>query len=307
MSASHSKSPDKMSVPHVCIVILNWNNYEDTSECIKSIERCTYPSLDVIVVDNASEDGSFERLSQEFDWCHFIRNEQNIGFASGCNTGIKEALSMESDYVLLLNNDTIVCDGFLEPLVDTAESNRRVAAVGGIIYYPDGKKIWFAGGHIKRSFAKISVNTNIESDEEYETEYIIGTMMLINTEFLQSHGYFNSDYFFGSEDQDFCVRAQQTGWKLLINPKSEVIHEINAKSGSGNGFQLYHNTYNRLYFSQDVMKPFERVTFYPYFLLNRLVLIGLLMSKGNFRAVKGIILALLDYLKSNQRKALEFI
>lgn len=307
MSVRYNKSPDKESVPNVCIVILNWNNYEDTSQCLESLEKCTYNSLDVLVVDNASTDGSFERLKQEFDWCSFIQNKQNQGFASGCNSGIEKALSMGCDYVLLLNNDTIVDDDFLEPLVETAESNIRVAAVGGIIYHPDGEKIWFAGGHIKRHFAKISVDTSIQSDKEYETEYIIGTMMLISSDFLRSQGYFNSDYFFGSEDQDLCVRAQDAGWKLMINPNSEIIHKINAKSGSQNGFQLYHNTYNRLHFSRDVLKNSEKAVFYPYFLVNRFLLICLLLSKGNFSAIQGIILALVDYLLGDQRKALEYV
>ena len=293
--------------PSVGIVVLNWNNYEDTKECLSSIFKIDYEPYNIYVVDNGSTDNSYTKLKETFPSCNYTRNDENIGFSSGINSGINQAMEDNCDYLLILNNDTIVEPDFLQPLVETAETNTQVAAVGGIIYYPDKEQIWFAGGHINRYFSKIDINTNIKETTEYATEYIIGTMMLLNTEYLQKYGLLNDDYFFGSEDQEFCQKAIKNGWNLMVNPDSKIIHKINSKSGSGNEFRFYHNTYNRLYFASHHLNLHEKMIFYPYFLANRSVLLVIWLFKRRFTMILSVLYAVYDFITGVQKKGTEFL
>jgi len=291
----------------VGIVILNWNEYNDTATCLRSLSDINYSSYSVYVVDNGSTDDSFTKLKQEFSWCNFIQKKDNTGFASGCNSGILEARSDGCDYVLLLNNDTIVNDNFLSPLVETAESNDTVAAVGGIIYYPGKEQIWFSGGKIYPRAAKIKRDTKLRRSTEYQTDWIISAMMLINVDFLDEYGSLNEDYFFGSEDQELCYYAHKNNWNLYINPKSEVVHKPHSASGSTNGFQFYHNTYNRLYFASNCLKPTDQILFYIYFFFNRVAFLIYFSLTARIGMLKCLLYAVIDYHRGEYRKATEYI
>src|SRR4051812_28779275 len=113
-------------MPQIAAVVLNWNNYQDSRDCLLSLQQATYPRLRVVLVDNGSSDGSGEQLAAEFPGADFMSNTTNLGFARGCNVGTRHALAHGADYVLLLNNDTVVTAGFLEPAVATAEADPRV-------------------------------------------------------------------------------------------------------------------------------------------------------------------------------------
>ncbi|WP_435100226.1 glycosyltransferase family 2 protein [Halorubrum sp. N11] len=302
-----STNPTSPDSPKVGIVILNWNGYSDTSHCLDSISAIKYSNYQTYVVDNNSTDGSLNRLEKEYGQTVFIRKKENTGFADGCNVGIKEAIQNQCDYVLLLNNDMTVKKDFLSRLVETAESNQDVAAVGGTIYYPDKEKIWYSGGEIHPRTAKIERKTEIPSMTEYPTEWIISALMLLNVDYLQSHGYLNDDYFFGSEDQEFCYLAQKRGWKLLVNPESEVVHDIHSTSGSLNGFQVYHNTYNRLYFAENCLRKPDRAIFYIYFLINRIGFVLYAALNQRVDLIISVHQALSDYRQDEQRKATEYI
>ena len=105
-----------LSEPRVSIVILNWNSYEVTLDCLLSLRKMDYRNFEVVLVDNGSIDGSPAKLLQSVPEIRLIRNETNLGFAGGCNVGMRDALRRGTDYVLLLNNDTIVAARFPEPV-----------------------------------------------------------------------------------------------------------------------------------------------------------------------------------------------
>src|ERR1041385_3953387 len=128
-----------MSAPLVYVVILNWNKYHDTSECLSSLAEASYPNLKTIVVDNGSADGSGKSLAADFPDVRFIFNDQNLGFSRACNIGMRAALEdQECRYVLLLNNDALVSPGFLEKPIQIAESRMDIGMVGGKIFHsPD--------------------------------------------------------------------------------------------------------------------------------------------------------------------------
>ncbi len=117
--------------PHVAIVIPIYNGIQDTLECLDSLTGIDYPAYSIIIVDNASADGSAEAIET---WQHenqgsltLIRNERNLGFTGGCNVGIRHGLAQGADYILLLNNDTVVTHDFL--CISKAKAERLVARI----------------------------------------------------------------------------------------------------------------------------------------------------------------------------------
>ena len=110
-----------LSRPLVQIIILNWNGKDDTIECLRSLSKINYRNKIITVVDNASTDGSFEAIKREFPTLNFIQNEGNLRYEGGNNAAIKNELKGEASLFLIMNNDTIVKDNFLDFLVKTAE------------------------------------------------------------------------------------------------------------------------------------------------------------------------------------------
>jgi len=253
--------------PKVGIVLLNWNGYEDTANCLRSLADIRYENWFSVIVDNASSDGSGQRLAEEFPDSTVLFNEENRGFSGGCNVGIDHCLEEGADYVLLLNNDIEVTPGFLRPLVQVAEDHERVASVGGIIYEGDGKRIWDAGGEMRPFIASFSKYKQIRSDEVYRTEFVTCAMNLLSKEFLDDHR-LDEGFFFGVEEVDLAWRARADGWNLLISPDSEVYHDVGsaledtfAGERLFSPFQKYHNTRGRIYHSAKNLRPYHVLSY----------------------------------------------
>ena len=140
-----------MSEPRVSIVILNWNSYEVTLDCLLSLRKIDYRNFEVVLVDNGSVDGSPEKLLENAPEIRLIRNPTNLGFAGGCNVGIRDAIRRGIDYVLLLNNDTIVAPDFLTRLVDVAESEENIGALSPkVLFFDHPDRLNYAGGEHRR-------------------------------------------------------------------------------------------------------------------------------------------------------------
>lgn len=277
--------------PKVGIIILNWNNYPDTSKCIDSLQDISYENHRIFVVDNNSTDGSRSKLKREYPDCEFIFKNKNTGFSSGCNEGIKKALASGCEYILLLNNDTVVSENFLTPLVDTIERNDKVGIVGGVIYYHDSEQIWYAGGSLSKYKVKSPHNTLIKSNEAYHTGFVTGALMLMSDDFLDEVGLLNETYFFGMDDKDICWRAKRNGWDLMVNPDSKIEHKVGATSGADSPFQAYHTTWNRFHFAHENLAFENSVVFYLYFLLTRVYW----LITGRFDMMKATIHGIIDF------------
>ena len=254
--------------PHVGIIILNWNNYEDTAECIESMNQVQYPNYSIIIVDNGSSDKSGKRLQNEFNECEFVFSDENLGFAGGCNLGIDYAIENGADHVLLINNDITVSPDFLRPLVQTAEQNDSVAAVGSVIYEGNTETIWDAGGEMRPYIADVLRYKQIQYAECYQVDFVTCANILLTGDFLRSNR-LDDFYFFGVEEFDLSWTAKNNGWILIINPDSEVYHDVGSSTEelySGNkffsAFQKYHNTRGRLYFASKNLKLHHRLVYY---------------------------------------------
>ena len=136
-------------LPHVEIIVLNWNGKDDTVECLRSLGKIDYPNKQISVVDNASTDDSVELIKREFPDVSIIENESNLMYAGGNNVGIRKALDKKAEYILIINNDTAVHKDFLKHLMDSALSAGGVGiASPKICYYENAGTIWYAGGFV---------------------------------------------------------------------------------------------------------------------------------------------------------------
>ena len=251
----------------IIAVILNYKGLEDTLECLDSLRRCSQDNLktEFIVVDNNSDDGSVEALLKLED-VNLIENQKNLGFAGGINVGIEAALKKETDFILILNNDTIV-DRFL--IKNLLNSSQYGGIISPKIYFApgfefhklrytkseSGKVIWYAGGRIdwQNIIGKhIGVDDvdHGQFSKRLEIDLATGACMLIKRQVFEKIGFFDEKYFLYLEDMDFCVRAKRAGFKIIFEPKAFLWHK-NASSagGSGSVTQDYFITRNRLLFA----------------------------------------------------------
>ena len=220
-----------MNYPFVSVVILHWNHYAATKRCLDSLLACTYPNMQVIVVDNGSKDDSAVRLQSEYADLRFIFNSANLGFARGCNAGIKEALQSDScTYVLLLNNDATVTPGFLEPAVMMAESNKQIGLINGKMYLKENSNILAsAGGFINRLRVDLKIRGLGEEDqgqydEPCEITFVTCGFALISRQVLQTVGLLPEEYFFSMEEIDYSLQVRRAGFKLYYVPEFSCFH-----------------------------------------------------------------------------------
>ena len=267
----------------VAIIILNYKNSKDTIECVESLEKINYKNFNIIIVDNDSKDDSVEILRNHFKDKHIILNSgKNGGFAYGNNIGIKYALENGADYVLLINNDTIVEDDFLNVLVETAEKDKGVAiATGLIMNYYDKSKIWYNGGEIDwNKFYGYHLNErenfNVISEEK-EITFATGCLMLIRKDIFKNIGFLSEEYFMYYEDVDFCAKVQNKGYKIVYNSNSKIYHKVSASSGEEESpFAIEWNTRNRLRFYRKYKKisKGKMKIMFPYFFYSTRILKG---------------------------------
>lgn len=270
MGETQNRSKEfKKDYPRVAIVVLNWNNYEDTAECLSSLANLEYPEYRPIVVDNGSEDGSGEKLQEEFSWCEFVFNEENLGFAGGCNQGIEKAIDT-ADYTLLLNNDCrFRTSGSLRSAVEVAEKRPDTGIIGGKIYYSGSKKIWSACGEINwlRGRGVHYGHNELDTgnyDEITEVDFVSGALMLINNEVIKDVGPLPEEFFFGAEEWDYSVKVRRAGYSLYYCPQFEVDHEVGASHDTFDLGFIYNTYRNKLLFQR---RNLSTVTWYLWALL----------------------------------------
>jgi len=223
-----------MTYPKVSIIILNWNGLEDTIECLEYLQKITYPNYEVIVVDNASEGNDVAALRQRFaDSIHVIANDRNYGFPEGCNIGMRYTLTKGANYILLLNNDTVVDPEFLTEMVKVAEGRPSIGITGSkIYYYYQPNRIQAVGGKINWWLGDIETYGEEEDIGQYdniaEYDYVFGTSFLIKKAVIQKISLMDSSFFFGIEEYDYCTRARRAGFRVVYVPCSKVWHKAGA-------------------------------------------------------------------------------
>ncbi|MHB0914836.1 MAG: glycosyltransferase family 2 protein [Thermoleophilia bacterium] len=221
----------------VWVVIVVYNSYADSRDCLASLAAATWPQLRVAVVDNGSSDGCGERLRGEFPALDHIRSDENLGFAGGCNVGIRAAVAGGADFICLLNNDTLVEPGFIEPLAARAVSEADAGVVGGKILYDGADRvIWFAGGEIdeRRGFTRHRGQDEPDGgqyDEAGAVDYVTGCLFFVPASLFVTVGLFDERYFMYCEEVDFCLRVRRAGYRCFYEPAAVIRHRVSRSMG----------------------------------------------------------------------------
>lgn len=235
--------------PKVYIIIVNWNGEADTLECLESLKNNDYPNYKVVIIDN----GSDREIRIDDSKVKVIYNKKNLGFSGGNNVGIKYALKNKAEYVLLLNNDTIVSNNFLSKMIRVAEKDEKAGIIGPKIYFPDSKKIWFAGGEINwlynkgtmRGFNQID-NGQYDYPEAQKTDYITGCCLLIKNEAIKKIGLMPEEYFLYYEDTDWSLKAKKEGFECIFVPAAVIWHKGSKSSIAESPSYIYYHIRNGL-------------------------------------------------------------
>ncbi len=298
----------------VYIIILNYNNWYDTIECLESVLRNDYPNYQVIVIDNNSSNNSMNYIKAwaegkldvwvkpdhplrhlsfppvpkpipyVFYTCEemkkrkhtkeksvkniqegittrhpiiFIQSKKNLGFAGGNNIGIRYALTKnEFEYILLLNNDTVVKKNFLSLLIKNIKENNFGIAGCKIYYYHNPRKLWYNGGKFNEWFGR-AVHIQKEIRKNFsEINFITGCCMLLRKDVLENVGLFDESYFMYIEDLDYCYRTQKRGFKLGIVHNSIIYHKVSSSTGEEiNAFNSYWMIKNKIKFLRALPFP----------------------------------------------------
>lgn len=233
--------------PKVSIIVLNWNGKEDTIECIDSLVQITYPNYEIILVDNASTDGSAQYFRDHYEEIKIIENRENLGFAEGNNVGIREALKQKANYILLLNNDTIVDPSFLEDLIEVGESDDSIGILSPIIYYYDDRnKIQYCGEKVNWYKGKLT-KINLASKGVIQSEIICGASMLIKKETIEKIGLLPTEYFMLWEDIDYSIKALKNNIKNVYVTTSKIWHKGSVSIGGiSSPFRMRYTIRNRI-------------------------------------------------------------
>jgi GT2 family glycosyltransferase len=261
-------------LPKVVIIILNWNGKADTIECLESMKRITYSNYKILLVDNGSTDGSVECFRERYPGMEIIENRENLGFAEGNNVGIRKAMETGADYVLLLNNDTVVDKEFLGELVEVAESDPKIGFAGPKVYYYNYNSrkdvLNFAGGKLnmwKGTSYHIGGNEidTGQYDEIKKVDYAEGSCLFISKEVINKIGLLDSIYFTYWEETDWCIRGKNAGYSSIFVPKAKIWHKIGASNkGKKN---VYYLVRNRFWFMRKYSTLFEYFSSSLYFIV----------------------------------------
>jgi GT2 family glycosyltransferase len=299
----------------VTIIILNWNGWEDTIECLESVYQIEYPNYDVVVVDNGSKDQSVEKIKTyasgslrvESNFLKYnsdnkplhlieysqeelkfndsikkdldklppekklilIKNNQNYGFAEGNNIAIRYALEkLKPDYILLLNNDTVVDRCFLDELIKIAESDPNIGILGPTIFdYKYPCCIQSAGLRMRwnKGYAISFVFEGDFSVSAQKVDAVLGCTLLAKSELLDKIGLLNKKYFAYFEEVEWCVRARRAFYEIVYVPKGKVWHKGGGTSNKIKGFALYQYTRNQFWFMKQYASCKQYRLFIAYF------------------------------------------
>jgi GT2 family glycosyltransferase len=220
-----------ISEPKIGCVLVNWNGWPETVNCVRALSNCAHKNMFVVVVDNGSTNDSVERLREMCPEIILIEAASNLGYAGGNNLGIRYSLEHSAEYVWLLNNDTEPDSNALPALVAKIRSDHRFGAVASVCYYfdrPSEVQVW-AGAQVNLWIGRSRNSTVPRSDDWFDSLY--GASLLTSSIALRDAGLLDEGFFLLWEETEFCLRLRKTGWRLGAAPDSKVLHKVHSSSG----------------------------------------------------------------------------
>ena len=269
------------SLPKVAVIILNWNGKEDTLECLASVKKLNYSNYEILLVDNGSSDNSVNEISKQYPDITLLQTGENLGYAGGNNVGVRWALDHDADYILLLNNDTIVATDLLSAFTNAINLLPSGSILGAKIYFYDNPEtLWFAGGRWRNDtnrFEHIGYGQpdKIEFNHITEVDYITGCALFADAETFKEIGVLGEDFFLTYEETDWCYRAKAKGHKCIVIPEAKLWHKISSSFGGADSpIVNYFMTRNKLLWAKKHLSYSSRMS----------------LHQNNFQILKNILL-----------------
>lgn len=286
-------------------IILNWNRREDTLECLRSLSVVAYPRFEAVVVDNGSADGSQKMIREEFPNVTLLETGHNVGFAAGNNLGIQHALKNGAEYIMLLNNDTVVARDCLEKLIEASRSHENYSIFGPkILFYDRPELIWSAGSKIDwRRGNCMQIGYGEDDNGQYDTPNEVnafsGCAIMFRREVAERIGLLDPRFFLYYEETDWCARAKEAGFRMLYVPEAKVYHKVSATMGRNSAEMIYYFVRNRLLFICKRSEFRHRVTGTLYALCETLRTVGSNIFRGKTEEAKVRLKGLFDFYAGN--------
>ena len=292
----------------VAIVIINWKKYDFTYKCINSVLNSSFKNFKIILVDNQYNKDELYELSRNKK-IHIIKNKINHGFAKANNQGIKYALKNKYDYIMLLNNDTLIKNDLLKILIKHSNTlNQKI--IQPLILNYDGTKIWNAGGTINNFFGTFQTYKKGENFKNFKsnrhfTDWFTGCCVFIKSEIFNEVGYFDERFFAYYEDVDFSIRLKANGYSVSMMNDSYLQHFESASSksiyqneGNLSPYVHYLNIRNHILLLKKHSKSFNIIGVFIYQLIKISSYLIYFLIRLRFRKFKMVLNGVIDALKN---------
>jgi|AntRauMinimDraft_4_1070384.scaffolds.fasta_scaffold00950_5 GT2 family glycosyltransferase len=292
-----------MSVGSVFAIVLNWNAYQDTSDCLDSLVEISYDDLRIVVVDNGSKDGSGNKIEEEYPSTEVIYNQSNLGFTGGMNTGIEFALENKADYIWVLNNDITFSNQpeIVNSLTQPLELNEDIKMSSPLILESGTDNILFLNGEISMLTGNVTHSDQFLSlselniqNQQLSTEHIPLACAMIDASLFNEIGILDDRYFLYFEDVDFSIRAKLSGHKLITIPTVIIEHKVSRSAGNNlDPLYSYYATRNRILLFRKV-REIPLSTFligYSYWIL---LLLGNRIVNRRIKSIQALAQGIID-------------
>lgn len=234
----------------VAVMILNWNGRFLLQTCLSPLVEQTYTNYQVVVVDNGSTDDSVPFVREQFPQVQLLQNGANLGFSRGTNAGLRQ---ISADVVVLLNNDVRVQPNWLMELIRPFHQDPQIGIVGCKLLYPDGTiqhlgaELTYPLAHSHHFYYKEPDLTQVEVLQD--VPYVTGASLAVRREVLDTIGLLDEAFHpFYYEEVDFCTRARNAGFRVVVTPRAVAIHDESATMRNVSGLKLQTLHRNRLYY-----------------------------------------------------------
>ena len=239
--------------PLVSFITINYDHLSDTVEFLESAKALTYPNVEIIVVDNNSpNEKPSEEVKRKYPHVRFIQNSKNLGFAGGNNAGLKVA---KGDYFFLLNNDTLLPKGFLEPIIQFMETHTDAGMASPKVLYPDNVTLQYAGARAISALTGRGKRLGLfekdtgQYNTNYKTDLGHGAALIIPKKVADLVGPMPELYFLYYEEHDWCEQVKRLGYTMYYIGESHIIHKESISTGGDESpLKVYYLTRNRLLF-----------------------------------------------------------
>ena len=310
------------NLPNVHIIIINWNGEDDTILCLESLTKVKYSNMHIVISDNGSEQASLDLIRSwvnlnkiNQDDCIGIRsidileNGRNLGFTGANTTGIHFSLIHGADYIMFLNNDTVVTPDFLSKMVSVAEHDKNVGLVGCKTFHSSTSQnssrrlIWSLGGYGYYFGNPMNLGSNQLDRDDWvgviQNDLICGCCMLIRRKVIEQCGVQDDDLFFAIDDVEYSLRVARAGWKNVIALDAEITHAAARSTESRVGLRLYYLFRNTYYFRVKYFSWHRNILFFIHHLI-RYCFIGALgrIILNRSEANAGMLLGIKDFIFS---------